>query len=64
MHANQGGILFLLRGSLRDRPAISPQFALIKNKINLKSVYFLKFTWNYPNKQELVLIDRKTRQPF
>ena len=30
----QGGILFWLRGNLRDRPGISPEIALIKNKNN------------------------------
>ena len=30
----QGGILFWLRGNLRDRPAISPEIALINNEDN------------------------------
>jgi hypothetical protein len=62
---SQGGILFWLCGNLQDWPGISPEIALIKSEDNdRKSVYFLKFTGNHPYKQELILIDRKTRQQF
>ena len=36
VHPMQGGILFWLRGSLRDWPGISPEIALIKNKNNYR----------------------------
>ena len=35
----QGGILFWLRGNLRDWPGISPEIALIKNKNNERNLY-------------------------
>ena len=55
---DQGGILFWLCGSLRDRQGISPEIVLIKTRKMTEnmgvSVYFLKFTGNYPYKQELL----------
>jgi hypothetical protein len=61
----QGGILFWLRGNLRDRPGILPEITFTENKIDdrkcLKRLYFLKCTVNYPFKQEFILIDSKTR---
>ena len=48
----QGGILFWLRGSLRDLLAISPEIALIKHNDNnpksFNKAYFLKLPVNYP----------------
>ena len=62
----QGGIIFWLRGSLRDLPAISPEIALIKhndnNQKSFNKAYFLKLPVNYPYQQEFILIDRKIRQ--
>jgi hypothetical protein len=52
------GILFWLRGSLWDRAGISLEIVLIKTRKmreNISvSVCFLKFTGNYPYKQELL----------
>jgi hypothetical protein len=53
-----GFYFFWLRGSLRDQPGILPEIVLIKMRKmreNISvSVYFLKFTGNYPYKQELL----------
>ena len=48
----QGGILFWLRGSLRDLLTISPEIALFKHNDNnqklFNKAYFLKLPVNYP----------------
>ena len=36
---NQGGILFWLRGNLRDRPGISPEITFIKKRIMTENAY-------------------------
>ena len=39
VHPMQGGILFWLRGSLRDWPGISPEIAFITTRIMTENLY-------------------------
>ena len=54
---NEAPTLHTPKRSYRIRPAF-----IIAIIFSVVSVYFLRFTGNYPYKQELILIDRKTKQ--
>jgi hypothetical protein len=51
-----GGILFWLRGSLRDRPGISPEITLVKTRIMTENVYQV---YIFSNLQEIILMNKK-----